>query len=311
MEPKSEEPSSTVGVAEKQTQKISQSVDSYTPCTISLEEYNKLSRNQKKKLMHKEQWELRADEVKEKQRQKNRESRKRKRAKMAAEGEVPATKRTHEDQEHSGVRIVLDMDFDEKMNEKEIKSICSQVMRCYSANRQARKYVDLHVTKLHGKCKERFDTALDQHKGWSKQFVQMEDREYLDIFGDDNKEDLVYLTADSPNVIETLDPSKIYIIGGIVDKNRYPKLTLEKAEEQGIKHGQLPIGKYVQMSTRKIMTVNQIFEMLIKFIEVGDWKAAFMNVIPQRKFQQNDSNAASSAASEQEEEEKEEDGDEE
>ena len=46
-----------------------------------------------------------------------------------------------------------------------------------------------------------------------------------------DKSKLVYLTADSPNTINDLDPEDIYIIGGIVDRNRYLKLTFNKAEE--------------------------------------------------------------------------------
>lgn len=41
---------------------------------------------------------------------------------------------------------------------------------------------------------------------------------YLDLFP---REKLVYFTSDSPNVCEDLDPSKVYIIGGIVDHNKY------------------------------------------------------------------------------------------
>ena len=46
-----------------------------------------------------------------------------------------------------------------------------------------------------------------------------------------DKSKLVYLTADSPNNITELDPSDVYIIGGIVDRNRYVRLTLDRANE--------------------------------------------------------------------------------
>jgi len=59
------------------------------------------------------------------------------------------------------------------------------------------------------------------------------------------KEELVYLTADSENTLKTLDKSKAYIIGGIVDRNRYKSLTLDKANKDGIAHAKLPIQDYI------------------------------------------------------------------
>ena len=50
--------------------------------------------------------------------------------------------------------------------------------------------------------------------------IIFESKPYEEFF-ESEKENLVYLTADSPNTIDTFDESKIYIIGGIVDKNRY------------------------------------------------------------------------------------------
>jgi tRNA (guanine9-N1)-methyltransferase len=41
---------------------------------------------------------------------------------------------------------------------------------------------------------------------------------------------LVYLTADSENLITDLDTDKVYVIGGIVDHNRHKLLTYNKAK---------------------------------------------------------------------------------
>ncbi|KAF8979949.1 tRNA (guanine(9)-N(1))-methyltransferase [Entomortierella lignicola] len=96
---------------------------------------------------------------------------------------------------------------------------------------------------------------------------------------------VVYLSADSPNTITTLEEGTCYVLGGIVDKNRYPGLCQRKAEKLNIETAQLPIGEYVQMSSRRILTVNQVFEILLQFIECNDWKEAFLKVIPQRKLE--------------------------
>ncbi|KAJ2550884.1 tRNA (guanine(9)-N(1))-methyltransferase [Coemansia sp. RSA 1933] len=246
-----------------------------------------MSRKQQKRHMRQEMWDTTAEEFKAKRRLKSKESRKRRRQERAQEEpKEQEEKRTQKQQEHSGCRVVLDMDFDNRMGDHEIRSVCSQVGRCYAVNRQAQTPVDLHITKLHGRGKSYFETKLEGHRNWNNEYIRMEESEYVDLFP---KDQLVYLTADSPNVIETLDPAKAYIIGGIVDKNRYPRLTLDKAEAQGIAHAQLPIGKYVRMATRKIMTVNQIFEMLLKFLELRDWERAFLEIIPQRKFKEAES----------------------
>jgi tRNA (guanine9-N1)-methyltransferase len=39
------------------------------------------------------------------------------------------------------------------------------------------------------------------------------------------------------------------------------------------------------MPTRKVLTVNQCFEILVKWVETRNWEEALYSVIPQRKFQ--------------------------
>ena len=46
---------------------------------------------------------------------------------------------------------------------------------------------------------------------------------------------MVYLTADSEVELQDLNPQDVYIIGGIVDRNRFKGLTAKKAKENGLR----------------------------------------------------------------------------
>ncbi|GAA5930330.1 hypothetical protein JCM3775_004364 [Rhodotorula graminis] len=100
---------------------------------------------------------------------------------------------------------------------------------------------------------------------------------------------VVYLTGDSPNVLTTLSPGHTYILGGIVDHNRYKNLCLDKANALGIAHAQLPIGEFLpELQTRKVLTVNQVYEILVGWVEEGEradgWREALRRVMPERKL---------------------------
>lgn len=76
---------------------------------------------------------------------------------------------------------------------------------------------------------------------------------------------LVYLTADSDDVLESLEPSYGYIIGGLVDRNRYPRITADRARLWGIKTARLPIQDYYRLGGSKVLTVNQGEKTLLKY----------------------------------------------
>jgi tRNA (guanine9-N1)-methyltransferase len=86
------------------------------------------------------------------------------------------------------------------------------------------------------------------------------------------KEKLVYLTADSENLVTNLDPADIFLIGGIVDHNRHKLLTLNKATAQGIRHARLPIRECgVKLSTSCVLTVNHVVDIIGRYLTLTDY----------------------------------------
>ncbi|KAL7423666.1 tRNA (guanine(9)-N(1))-methyltransferase [Cryptotrichosporon argae] len=97
---------------------------------------------------------------------------------------------------------------------------------------------------------------------------------------------LVYLSADADEELSTLADDEVYVIGGIVDRNRHKMLCQNKADKLGIRSARLPIGTFIEnMPTRKVLTVNQVFAILVEYNARKDWKQAFETVIPPRKFE--------------------------
>ncbi len=75
----------------------------------------------------------------------------------------------------------------------------------------------------------------------------------------------------------------MYIIGGFVDHNHHKSYCYDLAIKNKIQHAQLPITKYMFMKTRQVLTVNQVFEIISRYIECKDWKQAFIATLPKRK----------------------------
>ncbi|RLN09835.1 tRNA (guanine(9)-N1)-methyltransferase [Panicum miliaceum] len=180
--------------------------------------------------------------------------------------------------EGAGQKVVLDLEFADLMRPNEIHSLTQQIMYCYAVNGRSANPAHLWLTG----CSGEMATHLQRIPGYDKWIIEKAAKPYLEAF-EDRKENLVYLTADAETVLDDLDMSKIYIIGGLVDRNRWKGVTLKKAAEQGIQSAKLPIGNYLKMSSSQVLTVNQVFEIMLKFVETRDWKTAFFHVIPQRK----------------------------
>ncbi|KAF7541381.1 hypothetical protein G7054_g635 [Neopestalotiopsis clavispora] len=100
---------------------------------------------------------------------------------------------------------------------------------------------------------------------------------------EDVDKSIVYLTADSPYVLDRLEPNTSYVIGGIIDRNRYKGLCYQVARERNVRTAKLPIGEFMVLHDRHVLATNHVVEIMLRWLELGDWGAAFMQVIPMRK----------------------------
>ncbi|KAJ6756802.1 TRNA (GUANINE-9-) METHYLTRANSFERASE [Salix purpurea] len=266
-----------------------------------------LSKNAKKKLLKQQKWEAKKAEKKaqtKEQKQKEgerkrkeweeklsscaseeerlkliesrRELRKERMGKRAEEKEEK-TQRLRKAKEF-GLNIVIDLGFADLMTDSEIHSLVQQIIYCYAVNRRCASPGHLWLTG----CSGEMENQLQRLSGFDRWIIEKESQSYIEAL-QDQKENLVYLTADSETVLDELDLKKIYIVGGLVDRNRWKGLTMKKANEQGIQTAKLPISSYLKMSSSQVLTVNQVVEILLKFVETKEWKTSFFQVIPQRK----------------------------
>ncbi|XP_064594689.1 tRNA methyltransferase 10 homolog A-like [Liolophura sinensis] len=236
-----------------------------------------ISKNQLKRLRKQKKW----LESKGEKRKKEKEKRKRKIAEARARGESlgPTRKSLKENSMKNSackIRVVIDCSFDKYMNDKDTMKLVKQIQHCYSVNRRSANPLQFYLCCSDGKTKERLDRIGD-YKNWD---VNFRDDPLWDVF---EREEIVYLTSDSPNVLTELQPDKAYIVGGLVDHNHEKGLCHRLAEEKSVSHAQLPIGDYVKLNSRKVLTVNHVFEILLRYTETGNWENAFYQVIPQRK----------------------------
>ena len=262
-----------------------------------------LSKNARKRLAKQQAWEAKKKAKKEEEKalkqQKGEEARAAFAAKMEAmtdaeRAEYEAVRKANREKRmkeaeeakakktealRSPYSVVLDLEFVDLMTEKESRSMAKQLTYCYSANIKAAVPLCLYFTGLDGEVGEALLKSCPGYKNWA---VHHKNGSYLDALAE-RKGDLVYLTADSEHELTEFKPNEVYIIGGIVDKNRHKNLTLNKANEQGIRHARLPIRDHLRMTGTHILTVNQALDIILAQLELKDWDKAMERAVPVRK----------------------------
>lgn len=287
----------------------------------NIEEKPKLpiSKNQLKKLKKQEEWKKKMEKIKQYKKEKKKEKKRLKREEREKEEKLhpknieseineikdkeklntPFKTRKELKEEFkqkckNGMKVVIDCDFEHLMNEQGNKSMVRQIVDLYSINKISSNPFRVILYGVGKQIKEGLEKS--DYKNWiGIEIYFKEDYPSFDKFIeeilykdderslDDIKKDVYYLSADSENNIENIDSNATYIIGGIVDRNKYKGLSLNKAKKLGINHGKFPIGDYLKLQSSQVLTTNHTFHILNEFSIKHDWKEAFVSIIPKRK----------------------------
>ena len=279
-----------------------------------------ISKKQLKKLKKEEEWKKNMQKNKEYKREKKKEKKRLKREarekeeklnpkineiKIQEKPNIPFKRKSELKEEFKqkckeGIRVIIDCDFEHLMNERSNKSMVRQIIDLYAINKESSNPFRVILYGVGKQIKEGLEKS--NYKNWiGIEIYFKEDYPTFDKFIEeilykndkrnlnDIKKDIYYLSADSENNIENIDKNATYIIGGIVDRNKYKGLSLNKAKELGINHGKFPIGEYLKLQSSQVLTTNHTFHILNEFSIKHDWKEAFVSIIPKRKQEKGES----------------------
>ncbi|XP_022709145.1 tRNA methyltransferase 10 homolog A-like isoform X2 [Varroa jacobsoni] len=173
------------------------------------------------------------------------------------------------------VRVALDLSVHGLMTDAERMKAGKQTQRCYAMNRRADRPLQLYLTGLEGT--EYWTGKMPGFDNWDVHQVKSN---HVEHFGRDQ---VVYLSGDSDTELSELVDSEVYIIGCMVDHNRLKGVTYQRALDAGVRHARLPLDRYVDMKTRKVLTIDHCFEILLNRVNGMTWEEAIIRAIPARK----------------------------
>lgn len=185
------------------------------------------------------------------------------------------------------VKIAIDLGFNELMNERESQKLVKQIQRCYAYNRNSSAPCQFYLTSVTEPTRK---ILSQKQPGFEKWEIHKEEKHFLEAFKDHKDSGtLIFLSPNSPNLlpdaceIQKRGSQYVYIIGGLVDHNVQKGLTLQLAEESGISHARLPIDQCMQLCTSHVLSINQVFELMVDATLGIPWNDSLLRVIPLRK----------------------------
>ncbi|KAK4526642.1 hypothetical protein GAYE_SCF26G4558 [Galdieria yellowstonensis] len=197
----------------------------------------------------------------------------------------------------SNFKICVDLgggevSWDKVQTDREIVSLVKQLEHCCSLNKKAvinnQKPVSMYIVGAEERIKRQLDISCPM---WAKWPVVWEGEDFLH----NCLEDIVYLSYDATELLGMresdgsytecdLDSNKLYVIGGLVDRNRLKGAAQQRATSLGVRCAKLPLENFFKLQHgTSILSVLSVFQILLLKCNNYTWKEAFMKAVPERK----------------------------
>lgn len=160
----------------------------------------------------------------------------------------------------SGPKLCLDLSMTDCMSHKEISRLACQIRRLYGSNRKAARPFHIVLTDVQ-EGGLLYQECLRMNDGFLNYVMDLKTGSCAEVFP---LESLIYLTPDAEEALSSVDPEKVYILGGLVDESIQNKISYLKAKACGISTARLPIDEFMVKNSNpknfhsKILAINQV-----------------------------------------------------
>jgi len=173
----------------------------------------------------------------------------------------------------NGQRVAIDLGYVKHCTEKDMRGIVKQFAYMQRPNREHEMPFAFHVTS----CNLLWREALNKHGGlnWKMHFHE---KPIFEMFP---REEIVYLSPDAEQELSDIQPEKVYVIGGIVDRTVKKGLSLNRAKEHEVEVRRLPLSK-IRLLGKNVLNIDTMVQVLLHFQTSKDWVQVLRDYLPPR-----------------------------
>lgn len=180
------------------------------------------------------------------------------------------------------VTILIDLSFTELHSHAELCSLAKQSRCAYSSLLSSGNTGEISFGFLSYNSEAREALRVHSADNWAAERINASLGSWLSnerVSDRISNENLIYLSPDADNVLQSVDPGKIYVVAGIVDKTVKPGLSLKQAQKHDLRCARLPYGDLFPQAVKgQVLNIDTVVQVLAAFVACQEWSRAFEEV---------------------------------